>query len=255
METKKMLSLVVIIGLLVIMAAGCSLVGSGPIVEKKYSFKDFSEIEISHYFEYDITPSNNFSLAVSTHENLIESLDISLSGPILKIGFKPGNIANADAKAVITLPELERLKVSGASKGKAAGFSSEDNFKLEVSGASQAEMEIEAGDTEIEISGASKVRGTLKADDMLIKVSGASNFRMDGSGGRTRIDASGASSVDIPDLVLGDVSIKLSGASNAAVNTQGIMDVDLSGASTLDYYGNPRLGKIDISGASNLHQK
>jgi hypothetical protein len=36
------------------------------------------------------------------------------------------------------------------------------------------------------------------------------------------------------------------------VNVGGTLDVDLSGASNLSYFGEPKMGKIDISGGSNL---
>jgi hypothetical protein len=251
----KILCLVITIVLLGVLAAGCSLIGSGPIIEKKYDFTDFTKIEISHDFQYDISRANTYSLTVSTHENLVESLDVSESGHTLTIGFRPGNIAHSDAKAVITLPDLERLEVSGASKGKVSGFKSGDDFDLQVSGASKAEIDIEAGNTGIEISGASKVSGNLKAGETHIKVTGASHCELDGEAGRTDIEVSGASGINSPDFTLRDTSVEISGASNATIKTSGVLDINLSGASTLNYYGNPKLGKVDISGASQMHQK
>jgi hypothetical protein len=252
---NKFIPLVVLVALIGVLITGCSLIGSGPIVEKAYDFTDFTEIEISHDFQYDISRADTFSLTVSTHENLVKSLDVSKSGHTLTIGFRPDNIANSDGKAVITLPQLEGLQVSGASKGKVSGFASSRDFDLQVSGASQADIDMEAGNTRIDVSGASKVTGNLKAGDTRIKATGASHCDLEGSAGRTDITVSGASGVNSPDLIIQDTSVEISGASSAAIKTAGILDISLSGASTLNYYGNPKLGKVDISGASQMHQK
>jgi hypothetical protein len=251
----KLLSLVILVVLLGVLAAGCTLVGSGPIVEKEYDYTGFTKIEISHDFQYDISQADNYSLTVSTHKNLVDSLDVSKSGHTLSIGFRPGAVAHSDARAIITLPDLEILEVSGASKGKVRGFNSGNDFNLQVSGASQADIDLEAGNTEIEISGASKVSGSLKAGETRINITGASHCDLEGVAERTRIEASGASGANLPDLLLQDTSVKLSGASNATINTTGKLDIEVSGASTLNYYGNPRMGNMDISGASQIHQK
>jgi hypothetical protein len=49
--------------------------------------------------------------------------------------------------------------------------------------------------------------------------------------------------------------VTLDGASNASVLTDGTLNLDISGFSKLNYYGNPTLGKTNISGASNLNHK
>ena len=48
--------------------------------------------------------------------------------------------------------------------------------------------------------------------------------------------------------------IDFSGASRASLNINGRLDVSLSGASSVEYTGNPTLGEMDISGASSIKQ-
>jgi hypothetical protein len=251
---KTLLPVIALVGLIGLLVTGC-LVGSGPMVEKNYQLSDFSEIEISNDFEYDISRSETYSIIASTHKNLVDHLDISTSGQTLKVRFKPGNIANSDAKVTIALPELERLEVSGASRGNVNGFKSNRNFDLQVSGASQSNINLEAGKTKVDISGASRVSGFLKATDTQMILSGASHCDLSGSTALTKIEASGASNANLPELILQNADVELSGASSATINTSGTLDLALSGASNLNYHGNPSLGKMDISGASNIHSK
>jgi len=47
----------------------------------------------------------------------------------------------------------------------------------------------------------------------------------------------------------------LSGASNASIQVNGKLDLELSGASRLTLGGNPTMGKVQISGASSLSRR
>jgi hypothetical protein len=61
--------------------------------------------------------------------------------------------------------------------------------------------------------------------------------------------------VNLRELTLKSADVKLTGASRTTFYTDGTMNVDISGDSTLNYYGNPSIGKIDISGGSKLNHK
>jgi hypothetical protein len=153
------------------------------------------------------------------------------------------------------MPELSRLEVSGASRGSAKGFQSADQCDLEVSGASQLDMDIEAGNTGLTVSGASKVTGKLIAEDTRIEVSGASTCEITGSGDQCDLEVSGASRYNAPDFRMHNTNINVSGASHATIYTSGTLNLEVTGASTLDYSGNPILSKVSVSGASKLNSK
>jgi hypothetical protein len=153
------------------------------------------------------------------------------------------------------MPELKSLELSGASKGKVNGFKSSQDFDLDLSGASELDIDLEAGEFISEISGASKLSGYLKATKSRIDLSGASGVKLNGSGGDLVLSGSGASHIELSGYPVADTDIDLSGASEAILNVNGRMDVELSGASSLKYTGNATLGRQDISGASNIEQE
>jgi hypothetical protein len=251
---KRFLPVIMLIGLIGLLATGC-VVGTGPLVEKNYDLTGFNEIEISHDFEYDISRADTFRVDASIHQNLTDRLDITRSGQTLIVRLTDGALANSGAKVTITLPELVRLDISGASRGNVTGFKSVNNFALHLSGASQSNINVEAGPTKIDISGASRVNGSLKAAEMHLTVTGASHCDLNGSTAPAVIIVSGASTANMPDLVMQSAGIEASGASTVTINTSGKLDLTVSGASTLNYYGNPQMGKMDISGASKIHNK
>jgi hypothetical protein len=246
-------ALTIVTGML---ATGCCpwgyVVGTGPIVEKTFNYKDFTDIEISSAIEYEINQTSDYSVEVSTHENILDRLDIRQSGKTLIVRLKPGSYTHSDVRVTVNLPAITRLDISGASRGKIGTFKTIQNFEMQVSGASQADMQMECSDADIEISGASKVRGNLIANNLYLTVSGASRCNLEGSAVDGDIIVSGASQIEFGGFRLKNIDIVASGASRADIYTDGELSLDISGASTLSYSGKPTLNKINISGASKI---
>ena len=259
---KKIALAIVLIALLTIadMLSGCGSVSiitdSGALTTQEYNFIGFTGIEIGHAFELEVTPSDTYGVTITAGKNILEHINVSKSGSILKIDmdnllFNFHNIP----KATITMPDPQGLNLSGASKGTAQGFYSSHDFKLSLSGASTLDMDMETGNFESEISGASKLTGNLKASSSSIELSGASQAKLTGAGGNIIVNGSGASQAELTDFTVNDANIELSGASHASLDINGKMDASLSGASSLEYGGNPTLGKLDVTGASEIKQK
>jgi hypothetical protein len=49
--------------------------------------------------------------------------------------------------------------------------------------------------------------------------------------------------------------VDLSGASHAVISVSDRMDVNLSGASGLEYSGDPKLGSLNVSGGSTIRER
>ena len=160
-------------------------------------------------------------------------------------------------QSTISLPDLESLGLSGASKAKvSSGFSSSHAVDFDLSGASQVDIgSMKTGNTNFNLSGASKAIGSIEMADGRFDLSGASFLEVEGSANDVDIQASGASHVELPDLSVVDADINLSGASVITVNASGRLDGNLSGGSRLIYMGNPTLGSISASGGSTLSQQ
>jgi hypothetical protein len=255
---------VLISGLILLLASGAMLAGcahveistdSGPTTTRDYDFTDFTGIEIGHAFELEITRSDTYKVTITAGKNILEHIDVSKSGSTLKIDMDKWLFNwHSTPKATITMPDLLGLNISGASKGNVRGFKSSHDFTLSLSGASDLDIDMETGNFVSEISGASKVAGHLKASSSKIELSGASDVKLEGSGGNIVLSSSGASHVTLTDFTVNDADIELSGASHASLNINGKMDASLSGASSLRYGGNPTMGKLDITGASDIKQ-
>ena len=236
---------------------GLAITGSGNLDTKEFIYSDFDRIEASNAFELEVTQSSSYSVSITADDNLFDYIQVSKSGETLKIKLKSGrSYHSCTAIAKITMPELRGLDLSGATRGTVSGFSSTENIDLEVSGASSLDLvEISAGDVKFDISGASKVTGDITAGDADFDVSGASTVQLEGSASDIVVDASGASRVKLAAFSINNADVKLSGASSGTVNLDGRLDANLSGASKLEYIGEPTMGTINTSGASTLSKK
>ncbi len=213
-----------------------SKTGSGNIVTIEEAYSDFEALDISHAFNVEVVQGDTYRVIVHVDDNFADDLEIVQQGAVLRIGLKPefrGGLTSATLEAEVTMPELSGIEVSGASQAEVSGFASNSPFSGEVSGASVLRGEIEAGDTHLDVSG-------------------AGSAELSGHGDGLTIDVSGGSSVDLANYPVTDVIIDASGASSVTVNVSGTLSVSASGASSVKYLGDPTLGSIDISGASNI---
>ncbi len=233
----------------------------GPITSRNYDFTGFTRVEVSSTFEVEIVQSNAWSITIEAQEKLFDNLNVSKTGDTLEVNLKWGwgswvsSWGFKRAKARITMPNLEALTLSGASSGTAAGFRSNRDAEIAVSGASSLKIDMEAAMVKMEISGASHITGNLKAASLTAEISGASRATLTGAADGLDINASGASTAALEELAAHKVDIELSGASRGTVSVRDSLKLNLSGASSLTYTGDPSLEAIEISGSSTIHKK
>ena len=118
----------------------------GEVITEKKEFSNFSYIEVGSAFDIDITRSDTYGVTISADESLFDYVEVSKSGSKLKIYLNPRHIftdftlGNKVLKAIITMPNLYGLDISGASDGTVTDFSSNSDFDLTVSGASSLDI-------------------------------------------------------------------------------------------------------------------
>jgi hypothetical protein len=244
------------------MASGCDrlhiLVGSGNTVTRDFSLADFSRVSSGWTFNVEVSQAPGYSVKITVDDNLESYLNINKEGDTLRITMHDGySYHSMHLNAVVTMPRITGLEISGASKGAVSGFNAADDFRLNVSGASQASLtNMGVNKLTMEVSGASRASGnTVASGNAVLQASGASTIELSGKAVDTDVESSGASKVDLNGFSVRDAHINVSGASNATINATGTLSGDVSGASRLLYIGTPTLGSLDISGASSVSRK
>ena len=218
-----------------------ALVGSGNLETEAYVFSDFTEVEIGSAFEFEVKQSSSYGINITADDNVMEYVQVSKDGQTLKIGLRTGlgiflGPVSATLRASVTMPQLNGLTASGASRGTVSGFSSTE-------------------DLDVTVSGASMVTGDIVAGNVGFGISGASTIQLEGSANDIDANVSGASRLNLDDFTVDNVDVNFSGASSGTVNLSGRLDANLSGASTLWYIGEPTSTDINTSGASTVSKK
>lgn len=201
---------------------------------KRFDFKDFSELEISSTFEVEITQSEEYFIELTFEEELDSYILVELSENELKIGLKNwrGNLKSSP-KAIIHLPSLESIEISGAT--------TVNILKLNVE------------ELEIELSGASDINGEVNVRKLEADISGASSLNLGGIVNKGEIYLSGVSEFNndkgrITDELIFDAS----GASSALCVVDGDIYLNMSGASSFTYSGKGDIIKQESSGGSTI---
>ena len=231
-----------------------SEIDAGKVVTHEIDLSDFTNIEIDTTCKIEIIYSDSYRVTLTTSESLFEHMDVNKSGNTLRISLKPClfRFRPRTMEVHIEMPTINKLRLAAAARGVVRGFSSQEGFDVNLSGASRLDVDVEAGNSRLEISGASRLIGKMKVTDAEFTLSGASRVELQGSVNKVVLNAWGASHLNLADFIINDADIHLEGASQATVNTQGVLDIDLSGASRLSYTGNPRLRDVNIFGAPTM---
>jgi len=230
--------------------------GTGKVVTREFDFSDFTNVEVACCFNVNIVRSDSYSVTVTSNESLFDHIVVDKSGNTLKISVKPFHFhTRPTLSAHVTMPMLNKLRLSAAAKCCISGFSSQERLSLNLSGASNLNIDIEADRTKVEISGASRLQGNMKLGDAEFTLSGASRMELKGSARDVDLNAWGASRLELAGYALRDAKVDLKGASQATVSVSRKLDLDISGSSRLSYSGSPTMSSVKVSGASTLTHK
>ena len=246
MKINKILSLIFLPVILLI--TGCDLItqfqdeteqhagditGSGELVSIEESFADFDAVSLSHSFNTKVVPSDNYYVRLKVDDNVAQYLRTYQEGSTIYLGLINGSYSNVTLIAEIGMPDISSVLMSGATRISLEGFQFNHSFN-------------------IDISGASVVTGNISTGNLYCSLSGASSVEIIGEGKDVNIGGSGASNINLLNFPAENININLSGASVSTVNTSGIMNVILSGVSTLWYKGNPIFESLEITGWSRI---
>lgn len=249
-------------------------------ITKEIAVGNFNSIEVSSSFDVVIEKGLTHSVSITLPEEFEQYLiaRVSYDGTLI-LGMDTRNmpvktrLEKKNVIAMITLPKLKDLEVSGVSKVTLNDEFTCDEFELEMSGTSKVSgLDISAREIKVECSGTSKVVGDLDGNEvelsvsggsaaecvmnagkLEVEVSGASRAILEGKAGDIDVEVSGASSLKAWDLDVKYAEAEVSGASSAEINVSERLEAEAKGASSIYYPSNVKnLIEKEISGTSTL---
>lgn len=211
--------------------------GNGNNVAQSRNTGKFNSLDVSGAIDVHVRQDSTQSVKVETDENLQQYIDVYESNGVLVVS--PKDNYNLDPthkiKVFVAAPSFRVIDVSGAST-----ITSENRL---ISGES----------LDIDLSGASEAKMDLKAPRISAEATGASTITLTGETKDLNLVGSGASGVKCLSLMTENATVDVSGASSAEVFASVKLDAQASGASEVKYKGSPSVIK-DVSGASSINK-
>jgi hypothetical protein len=202
---------------------------------RTFNVNGFDKVDIGSAFTIHVTQSSQFSVKASGRDEDLNDLEATVSGGSLKVRYKNSKWGWNNRKNVridVTMPQLRGMDFSGASTATVRGFKNQGNVSVEVSGASTANIDLDADRVSVDFSGASTVNLNGKATRMEGDVSGATTLKAYGLDTKQVVlEVSGASGASV--LATERVSVQASGASSVRYRGGGSVSVNASGASSV----------------------
>lgn len=214
--------------------AGSALNGSGVIVDEVIKAKEFNMVSVKGAFNLEIQKADTPSVILSTDDNLISRIRISVERKTLKLSIEaPATFFPTKLKVAINMPELIGLNLSGGARSTVTGFNSTGSFSLFM-------------------DDKSSLKGSLAAGDISFHLSGSSTAVLSGGGLEMNLTLLEGSKVDLGDFLLKQAAVKLDQASEAIINVNGPLDVELNSESKVYFLGDPIISNTSISGGSTM---
>jgi hypothetical protein len=217
-------------------------------ITREMDIKDFSNIEADCAIRIEAEQSDKYGVSIWASQSMQENT--------LKLSLKSQNF---NARPIVTVKilmlRINKLRLGGATAATLLGFRSQNGLDMNLSASSTLKIDASAKTVNCEISGASRLSGNVQADDADFVLSGASRLALNGSVGNFNLSAWGASKAEMGEFTMRDAAVCLKGASEATINVQGKLNIDLSSGSRLTYSGNPTINSISVAGASSLNHK
>ena len=207
--------------------------GSGNVIRQERKVTSFNGIEVSGAFDVKLTQGTPNSVIVEADDNLMDLIRTDVRGSILVIDNKKPISHSKSLKIFITFTELKTIDLSGAVDVESEGKLTLQELAISGSGASDAKLDLDVQRLGIDCSGGSKLKLTGTAKDV-------------------EVDASGAVDLFAYDFPAENYKLSISGAGKAEINVSKNLNVDISGAASVHYKGNPTSMYQDISGAGSV---
>ncbi len=176
-------------------------------VEETHNITGFDKIRVTGVYELDVQVGKDFSVFTSGKHKDVENMNIYLKGSTLvlaqdkdedkKINWNGRkNKNNSGIKAIITLPELEALDITGIGAGDIKGIDS-DRLDVEVAGISDMELHGSCGTLDVDMAGLGELRAEgLKCKDVDVDLAGMGEISVYASKS-VQADAAGMGSIEV----------------------------------------------------------
>jgi hypothetical protein len=213
-------------------------------VRERREVSAFRAVELRYFGHLHLAQGSAPSVEVEGDPDVVAKVHARVAGDtlILEIGetwlerLTSGVllIAHRPLHYHVTVPELDRVAVTGTGKVDATGLVTSD---LEVTASGAADVAL----------------SDLEAQALKAQISGRGSFRLAGKAEAFELRISGSGEVDAAELACQSADVRISGQGTTTVRVAKRLDVRISGLGTVRYHGDPTVTQT-ISGSGTVTQ-
>lgn len=226
------------------------MVGSGPIVTREFDLASFNAVIDQTVVDVEIVQGDEQKIVAEGHENIMDQLDMAVSGEELEIDLRHGSYSSFKMKIYITVPTLESVIINSTGDVKVGGFKnlksidliSNSTGDLIVDGLLEVDEELlvknrSTGDIDINVN----------AREINTVLSSTGDVKVRGNCNRQSVELSSTGDYNAYGLNSDDCSVETSGTGDAFVTVSDELDVVIRSLGDVHYKGSPRVSISDNS--------
>jgi len=176
---------------------------------------------------------SSLTISIAADDNLLKEISTDVSGDKLTIKTGKNVCPSGEISITIGLRNLEEIKASGAINLNTKGKLVTKDLSLNLSGANNATLELDAA-------------------NLTTTASGVSELNLKGQASSHVVNLDGGGKVHAFDFIVGNYDLQTSGAGEFEINVLHELTVNSSGASSVKYKGNPASINNKKSGVSTI---
>jgi hypothetical protein len=215
------------------------ITGSGNVTRAERAVSGFTAIALEGSGEVVITQGASEGLTIEAEDNLLPLITSEVRDGVLNLDFSRADWRDVirptqPIRFLVGVKDLGALDLAGSGSIQ-AGVLQIPNLKVVVSG---------SGDVTLD---------ELRADSLIATLDGSGNITAAGQVQRLDVFLTGSGQVSAGDLESQAALVSLGGSGDVTLWVRDALDVSISGSGTVNYFGQPTVGKRDISGSGDIN--
>jgi len=234
---KKAITLIVAILCVTTINAQNRIKGNGNVVTVERTTNDYDGISASGFYDVELIDGAEEKITLTGEDNILNYIETEVKGGTLVIKSKDNkNLIPSQGKSVsivIPVDEIDKIRLSGSG-----------NFI--------GKKTLKTNDLDLQVSGAKNIDLSIEATDISVATSGSCNIQLNGDCEELRIRSSGSSNVKAYELDVDEANLELSGSSDVELTVNESLVSRVSGSGNIRYRGNPEKVRNQISGSGMI---
>ncbi len=215
--------------------------------------KNVSAVEVNGPIDLTVRYGPVPSLQVRGEQRLLSNIDTTVEGDKLRITLRGLLLSHRrPLQAVVVLPALSNLTVTGSGASKVDGFSGEQ-VELLMSGPGSIKFNARYRQVTARLHGNGNLDLDVgNSDRVNTQVLGSGTITVAGSCTELAADITGSGEINARHLRAEKVSLHKSGSGDSSINARTSVTVSINGSGDVEVYGNPPQRSVSRTGSGDV---